>query len=61
MLLLHLVRLIFNEMIPQDLGFVDRSNPETVLEPEVNKLVKKGDLKKILNKCINIHGATKDS
>ena len=52
-------KLIFNEMIPQDLGFVDRSNPDKVLEPEVNKLVKKGDLKKILNKCINIHGATK--
>ena len=52
-------RLIFNEIIPQDLGFVDRSNPEEVLAPEINKLVKKGDLKKILNKCINIHGATK--
>ena len=52
-------KLIFNEMIPQDLGFVDRSDPNKALEPEVNKLVKKGDLKKILNKCINIHGATK--
>ena len=52
-------RLIFNEIIPQDLGFVDRSNPDEVLSPEINKLVKKGDLKKILNKCINIHGATK--
>ena len=52
-------RLIFNEIIPQDLGFVDRSNPDEVLYPEINKLVKKGDLKKILNKCINIHGATK--
>ncbi|MBO4862745.1 MAG: DNA-directed RNA polymerase subunit beta' [Eubacterium sp.] len=52
-------KLIFNEMIPQDLGFVDRSDEIEVLQPEVNKLVKKGDLKKILNKCINIHGATK--
>ncbi|MCR5215064.1 MAG: DNA-directed RNA polymerase subunit beta' [Eubacterium sp.] len=52
-------RLIFNEIIPQDLGFVDRTNVDTVLEPEINKLVKKGDLKKILNKCINVHGATK--
>ena len=52
-------RLIFNEIIPQDLGFVDRSNPDEVLYPEINKLVKKGDLKKLLNKCINIHGATK--
>ena len=52
-------KLIFNEMIPQDLGFVDRTDPDKALEPEINKLVKKGDLKKILNKCINIHGATK--
>ncbi len=52
-------KLIFNEIIPQDLGFVDREDPSNAIEPEVNKLVKKGDLKKILNKCINIHGATK--
>ena len=52
-------KLIFNEMIPQDLGFVDRSDAAGALQPEINKLVKKGDLKKILNKCINIHGATK--
>ena len=51
-------KLIFNEIIPQDLGFVDRSIPEKCVEPEYNKLVKKGDLKKILNKCINIHGST---
>ena len=51
-------KLIFNELIPQDLGFVDRTNPKTCIEPEYNKLVKKGDLKKILNKCINIHGST---
>ena len=51
-------KLIFNEIIPQDLGFVDRSIPEKCIEPEYNKLVKKGDLKKILNKCINIHGST---
>ncbi len=51
-------KLIFNEIIPQDLGFVDRTNPKTCIEPEYNKLVKKGDLKKILNKCINIHGST---
>ncbi|SEQ10041.1 DNA-directed RNA polymerase subunit beta' [Lachnospiraceae bacterium NE2001] len=52
-------RLIFNEIIPQDLGFVDRTDEKKVIEPEINKLVKKGDLKKMLNKCINIHGATK--
>ena len=51
-------KLMFNEIIPQDLGFVDRSIPEKCIEPEYNKLVKRSDLKKILNKCINIHGAT---
>ena len=51
-------RLLFNEIIPQDLGFVDRSNPATALEPEINTLVKKGVLKKLLNKCMNVHGST---
>ena len=52
-------KLLFNEVIPQDLGFVDRSDEKTVLEPEVNFHVGKKWLKKILDKCINIHGATK--
>ena len=52
-------RMYFNEIIPQDLGFVDRSDKKNLLEPEINHLVKKGDLKKILNKCINLHGATR--
>ena len=51
-------RLIFNEIIPQDLGFVDRSKEENLLLPEINFLVKKGELKKILEKVMNIHGAT---
>ena len=51
-------RLIFNEIIPQDLGFVDRSKPENALLPEVDFLVKKGELKKILEKVMHIHGAT---
>lgn len=51
-------RFIFNEIIPQDLGFVDRSNPETFLDLEINFLVGKKQLKPILEKCINIHGAT---
>ena len=34
-------RLIFNEIIPQDLGFVDRTDPKNEFEPEINKLVKK--------------------
>ena len=51
-------RFIFNEILPQDLGFVDRSKPENFLELEVNFLVGKKQLKPILDKCINIHGAT---
>ena len=52
-------RLIFNEIIPQDLGFVDRTIPSNVLEPEINFHVGKKGLKQILDKCINTHGATK--
>ena len=52
-------RLIFNEIIPQDLGFVERNTPETMIEPEVNFHVGKKGLKQILDKCINTHGATK--
>ena len=51
-------RFIFNEIIPQDLGFVDRSNPDNFLELEINFLVGKKQLKPILERCINIHGAT---
>lgn len=52
-------RFIFNEIIPQDLGFIDRTKPENFLELEINFLVGKKQLKPILEKCINIHGATK--
>ncbi|MCI1655636.1 MAG: DNA-directed RNA polymerase subunit beta' [Lachnospiraceae bacterium] len=52
-------RFIFNEILPQDLGFVDRSIPGNELVLEVDQLVKKGDLKKILEKVINTHGATR--
>ncbi len=51
-------RLIFNEIIPQDLGYVDRSIPENALLPEIDFLVKKGELKGILERIMNIHGAT---
>ena len=51
-------RFLFNEIIPQDLGFVDRSKPENELKLEVDRLVKKKDLKGILEKVITIHGAT---
>ena len=52
-------RLIFNEIIPQDLGFVKRENPEDYLQLEVDFHVGKKHLKKILEKVINIHGATR--
>jgi DNA-directed RNA polymerase subunit beta' len=52
-------RFIFNEIISQDLGFVDRTKPENFLLPEVDFHVGKKQCKKILEKCINIHGATK--
>ena len=51
-------RFLFNEVLPQDLGFVDRSIPGNELVPEVDFLVKKKELKKILEKVINTHGAT---
>jgi len=58
-------RFIFNEIIPQDLGFVARNVGETeeerrksYLKPEVDFHVGKKQLKQILEKCINIHGAT---
>ena len=50
-------RILFNEIIPQDLGFVDRSIPENELKPEIDFLVKKKQLKQILEKVINTHGA----
>ena len=52
-------RCMFNEIIPQDLGFVDRENPENALLLEVDFLVKKKQLKSILERCMNTHGATR--
>ena len=52
-------RFLFNEIIPQDLGYVNRSIPGNELLPEVDFLVGKKQLKQILEKVINTHGATK--
>ena len=52
-------RFLFNEIIPQDLGIVDRSKPENLLKLEVDYLVGKKQLKPILEKVINLHGASK--
>ena len=51
-------RFIFNEIIPQDLGFVDRSIEGNELVLEVDFHVGKKQLKQILEKVINVHGAT---
>ena len=51
-------RLIFNEKIPQDLGFVDRSKPENALALEIDFRVDKKKLGQIIDKSIKIHGIT---
>ncbi|MBZ4669561.1 MAG: rpoC, partial [Defluviitaleaceae bacterium] len=52
-------RIIFNEAIPQDIGFVDRSIPENQFKFEIDFLVDKKALGKIINRCIIKHKATK--
>ena len=49
-------RVIFNEPIPQDLGIVDRSKPENIFALEVDYLVKKKELGKIIDKAIKVKG-----
>ncbi|MBR2590222.1 MAG: DNA-directed RNA polymerase subunit beta' [Clostridia bacterium] len=49
-------KLIFNKPIPQDLGFVDRSDPDHELDLEVDFLITKKTLGKIINQCIKVHG-----
>ncbi len=54
-------KIIFNNPIPQDLGFVDRSNPENLFKFEVDFLVGKSGLKKIIDACIKKHGTARTS
>lgn len=54
-------RIIFNEIIPQDLGFVDRTKEENLLKYEIDFLCDKKGLGKIINKCINKYSATDTS
>ena len=49
-------RIIYNKGIPQDLGFVDRTNPETEFDPEINFVITKKNLGKIIANSINVHG-----
>ncbi|QUI21471.1 DNA-directed RNA polymerase subunit beta' [Vallitalea pronyensis] len=54
-------RIIFNEAVPQDLGFVKRRTTDDLFKYEVDFLVGKKQLKEILYRCINIHGSTRTS
>ena len=51
-------RIIFNDNIPQDLGFVDRTNPDTALDYEIDFIVKKNQLGDIIGRCIDAHGTS---
>ncbi|MFO7160334.1 MAG: DNA-directed RNA polymerase subunit beta', partial [[Clostridium] cellulosi] len=51
-------RIIFNEPIPQDLGYVDRTDEEHMLDLEIAFLVGKKELGKIIEKCIAVHGTS---
>ncbi len=54
-------RLIFNENIPQNLGYVDRTDSDKQFDLEIAFLVKKGQLSDIIERCIRIHGTTTTS
>ena len=54
-------RIIFNQPIPQDLGFVDRTNPDNAFDLEIGFLVGKKQLESIVDACIRIHGTQKTS
>ena len=51
-------RVIFNRPVPQDLGFVDRTNPDNAFDLEVSFVVKKKQLGQIAEKCISVHGVS---
>ncbi|MEG2916269.1 MAG: DNA-directed RNA polymerase subunit beta', partial [Oscillospiraceae bacterium] len=54
-------RIIFNDPIPQDLGYIDRNNTDNLLDLEISFLVRKKELGKIIDRCIRAHGTTKTS
>ncbi|MCL2368757.1 MAG: DNA-directed RNA polymerase subunit beta', partial [Oscillospiraceae bacterium] len=54
-------RIIFNEPIPQDLGFVDRTDPEHCLEYEINCMCDRKRMGQIVERCIERHGFTKSA
>ncbi|MEG2038631.1 MAG: DNA-directed RNA polymerase subunit beta', partial [Oscillospiraceae bacterium] len=54
-------RIIFNDPIPQDLGFVDRTDSDKQFNLEIDSLVRKKDLANIIDRCIRVHGTTRTS
>jgi DNA-directed RNA polymerase subunit beta' len=54
-------KMIFNNPVPQDLGFVDRTKEENLFKFEVDFLVTKKTLGKIIDRCIKVHGTTRTS
>ncbi len=54
-------RLIFNEHIPQDLGYVDRTNSDNQFDLEISFLVKKGQMSDLIERCIRQHGTATTS
>jgi len=54
-------RIIFNEPIPQDLGFVDRKDPEQLFDYEIGFRTGKKELEKIIERCISRHGFTRSA
>ncbi len=54
-------KIIFNNPIPQDLGFVERNVPEDYLKLEIDFLVGKKQIQKIIDKCIKVHGTQRTS
>ncbi|MCL2747340.1 MAG: DNA-directed RNA polymerase subunit beta' [Oscillospiraceae bacterium] len=54
-------RILFNESIPQDLGFVDRSDPDRSCDLEISFLAGKKELGRIIERCIKKHGFTRSA
>jgi len=52
-------RLVFNEPIPQDLGYVDRDSEDTFLDLEIAKKVGSKELRQLIDRCIRVHGTAK--
>ncbi|MBP7176709.1 MAG: DNA-directed RNA polymerase subunit beta' [Thermoclostridium sp.] len=50
-------KLIFNQAIPQNLGFVDRDDPDNLFKPEIDFLVTRKELGRIIDRCIRVNGA----